>query len=220
MSNGTGGRKMTCDKCGKAIPEDAVFCSYCGARCDEKKVCRACGTELQKGQLFCHMCGLKWEGDVTNSGAQEIKALIVVLGVIYAFTVYQLAIQWRNIREFYGGFYGGFRQLIVSGMSGVAIVGGIALILYDLLKIHKGKKATKINIVHAIIAGVLVASGFIGCYIGDLWSSMENNFYRRVAFVIMGIALQISCMVKIYKGKKITKLNVEIFIIFMLLFLT
>lgn len=51
---------MVCGKCGKRIPDDAVFCSYCGAR-RERKVCKACGTELKEEQLFCHVCGLKWD---------------------------------------------------------------------------------------------------------------------------------------------------------------
>lgn len=55
MRDETGGRKMTCDKCGKTIPENAVFCGYCGTRCEEKKVCRACGAELKKGSCFV-MC--------------------------------------------------------------------------------------------------------------------------------------------------------------------
>ncbi len=55
----------------KTIPENAVFCCYCGARCEGKKVCRACGTELRKEQLFCHVCGLKWEDDVTSQEAQK-----------------------------------------------------------------------------------------------------------------------------------------------------
>lgn len=57
---------MICGKCGKTIPEDAVFCSYCGTRY-EKKVCKAYGTELQKEQLFCHVCGLKWDSETLHT---------------------------------------------------------------------------------------------------------------------------------------------------------
>lgn len=61
---------MICEKCGKNIPNDAVFCSYCGTR-HERKVCRACGTELKNEQLFCHVCGLKWDEGASHSEELE-----------------------------------------------------------------------------------------------------------------------------------------------------
>lgn len=49
---------MVCGKCGKDLPEGAIFCSYCGERC-VRKVCTACGAEIKEGQLFCKVCGLR-----------------------------------------------------------------------------------------------------------------------------------------------------------------
>ncbi len=56
---------MICCHCGENLPEGAVFCSNCGARCI-KKLCSACGAELKEGQLFCHVCGLKYDEEAKN----------------------------------------------------------------------------------------------------------------------------------------------------------
>lgn len=61
---------MICEKCGRTIPEEAVFCSYCGSR-NMRKVCKACGTELQKDQKFCHVCGLKCDGKAPQPEEQK-----------------------------------------------------------------------------------------------------------------------------------------------------
>lgn len=52
---------MFCNKCGKEITNDSIFCSWCGAK--QATTCGSCGAELQNGALFCHKCGNK-VGDV------------------------------------------------------------------------------------------------------------------------------------------------------------
>lgn len=63
---------MICGKCGKTIPDGAIFCCWCGGRCAEK-VCATCGTELRGDQLFCHECGVRWEGEISQAVKQPEK---------------------------------------------------------------------------------------------------------------------------------------------------
>lgn len=46
---------MFCCKCGKTIPDDALFCSYCGSR--QQVTCGSCGAALATDAVFCHKCG-------------------------------------------------------------------------------------------------------------------------------------------------------------------
>ncbi|MDD4797289.1 MAG: SPFH domain-containing protein [Eubacteriales bacterium] len=45
-----------CHKCGQMTPEDARFCSHCGAD-QSKPVCGNCGVEAAPGAKFCANCG-------------------------------------------------------------------------------------------------------------------------------------------------------------------
>ncbi len=47
--------RMTCHACGRALPEDARFCSGCGVAV--ARTCAACGAELEAGDRFCRRCG-------------------------------------------------------------------------------------------------------------------------------------------------------------------
>ena len=58
---------MYCCKCGKTIPDEALFCSYCGSR--QQAVCSSCGTVLAADAAFCHKCGTQ-----VNSAAAAAPA--------------------------------------------------------------------------------------------------------------------------------------------------
>jgi len=47
--------RMTCHACGRALPDDARFCSGCGAAV--ARACAGCGTELEADARFCLHCG-------------------------------------------------------------------------------------------------------------------------------------------------------------------
>ena len=47
-----------CVHCGKAIPADSVYCSYCGRKQDNN-ICSNCGAEIPDGAAFCPKCGTK-----------------------------------------------------------------------------------------------------------------------------------------------------------------
>ena len=60
--------KKKCNDCGKEVPEDSVFCQYCGSKnivvIPEKqeeqrsfKKCMDCGRELPEDSKFCQYCG-------------------------------------------------------------------------------------------------------------------------------------------------------------------
>lgn len=44
---------MECKKCGKTIADDVSFCTYCGARVDDKKTCLKCGAVIEDDMAFC-----------------------------------------------------------------------------------------------------------------------------------------------------------------------
>lgn len=61
---------MICSQCGREIPEGALFCCWCGARC-AGKVCAVCGAGLRSDQLFCHVCGLRCDSGVLQTVEQS-----------------------------------------------------------------------------------------------------------------------------------------------------
>lgn len=60
---------MKCLKCNHTIPDDSVFCEFCGSKVDaqntyeessvKKIYCRKCGNELSDNSMFCRRCGEK-----------------------------------------------------------------------------------------------------------------------------------------------------------------
>lgn len=48
---------MKCVSCGKSIPDDSAFCSYCGEK--QAVICPECGAQLPVDAVFCHKCGQK-----------------------------------------------------------------------------------------------------------------------------------------------------------------
>ncbi len=63
---------MNCCKCGKKLPENAVFCPACGERNDGKKECPNCHTYIDKEDIFCPICGKCVDGKskCQNCGAE------------------------------------------------------------------------------------------------------------------------------------------------------
>jgi ribosomal protein L40E len=51
---------MTCPRCQKENPGDAVFCQECGTRLETG--CSSCGTANQLGAKFCKKCGQRLSG--------------------------------------------------------------------------------------------------------------------------------------------------------------
>lgn len=56
---------MKCEKCGKEISDNSVFCNNCGSKLDErqKKFCGNCGIELHSNAEFCGNCGFPTKSD-------------------------------------------------------------------------------------------------------------------------------------------------------------
>lgn len=50
-----------CVSCGTDLPNDAGFCTECGAQQPEVRLCKQCGALLEKDALFCGECGTKYE---------------------------------------------------------------------------------------------------------------------------------------------------------------
>lgn len=68
---------MFCIKCGNELPDDAKFCSKCGAKTNvinDSPVCPNCGNKLLDGAAFCTKCGTKTTGGGEQQSNTESKA--------------------------------------------------------------------------------------------------------------------------------------------------
>ena len=68
-----------CPKCNKQIPDEAMFCAYCGCNIEQEekskaKFCIKCGTPFQDGMAFCIKCGNKLVEDKQDDPWAEIDA--------------------------------------------------------------------------------------------------------------------------------------------------
>lgn len=50
---------MKCNSCGKKIPDGSKFCTYCGAKCEDKINCPECNALIDNNLKFCPLCGTK-----------------------------------------------------------------------------------------------------------------------------------------------------------------
>lgn len=173
---------MVCGKCGKSIPDDAVFCSYCGARY-ERKVCKACGTELKKEQLFCHVCGLKWEegafvpdGEEKNPTGSQLES---PSGERHS---------WRPELRFLSGRSKAFNMILFVAYAVLAVV--LAIVGYF------------------GYFGYYYWSYVYDRYIERRTFAIDQPFFwLSVAAVAAGVAHQVYCFRRSRMGKSVTKIN-------------
>jgi len=66
--------KYICPTCGAGIPENAKFCSSCGAKFEKpvpaetsSSKCPKCGADIESGAKFCTACGAKFDDNETVS---------------------------------------------------------------------------------------------------------------------------------------------------------
>lgn len=62
----------TCNHCGRALPEEARFCPYCGGARQTVRRCMACGEENEPDMRFCGGCGCPLE--ITEDVIQRARA--------------------------------------------------------------------------------------------------------------------------------------------------
>ena len=73
---------MKCNSCGKKIPDGSKFCTYCGAKCEDKINCSECNALIDNNLKFCPLCGAKigdGKTDVNNISSEK-KAKQVLEG--------------------------------------------------------------------------------------------------------------------------------------------
>lgn len=71
---------MKCVKCGKEVPDGALFCAFCGSKMESEKnvqFCVNCGAQVEDGAAFCQSCGssIKKADDVVAVKTTESKKL-------------------------------------------------------------------------------------------------------------------------------------------------
>lgn len=65
----TDAEKTTCPKCRREIPENSIFCAFCGEKV--AAACSACGAELVEGAEFCHICGTRIEESAAPAASAD-----------------------------------------------------------------------------------------------------------------------------------------------------
>ncbi len=79
---------MFCISCGKMLPDDALFCSACGTRVEQKSPlftlkCTSCGSnhlkKLRTGQYLCEHCGTSFFTKEPGDWEEESDARLVSL---------------------------------------------------------------------------------------------------------------------------------------------
>ena len=65
----TDAEKTTCPKCLREIPENSIFCAFCGEKVAAS--CSACGAELVEGAEFCHICGTRIEESAAPAASAD-----------------------------------------------------------------------------------------------------------------------------------------------------
>ena len=66
---------MLCLKCGNELPDDSIFCQFCGAEVNQVNYCRHCGAELISDALFCSSCGASAKTEQPNEAPPETQPL-------------------------------------------------------------------------------------------------------------------------------------------------
>ena len=247
---------MICRKCGKTISDDAVFCSYCGERCD-KKVCTACGTELREEQLFCHVCGLRWNNGTTppteqktappsdRQTEQTTEQQITQASDRQAEqtakhqttqapdrqteqTTEQQITQASDKTDVppvvqQPTYFIDFNGLRLTTESA-------ALTEEDSLTGKKKMFYIIFGIMYAVFTAALIITGWFGYYDHYYWSEVLDKisryrvlaaeapfFWLSVFCVILGAALHILSLLRLRKGKRVTKVNMAVRIVLMAL---
>ena len=93
---------MVCKKCGKDLPDNALFCGYCGGCVG--RVCKVCGARLKQDMQYCPECGTAIENNAEIKGVEpnvpiEDKVsgdgtwkliLLILIGIFFLFLFWTL----------------------------------------------------------------------------------------------------------------------------------
>lgn len=71
---------ISCPGCGRSIPKNTVFCSFCGKKAVTHNVslCKGCGAVAPEGTAFCTRCGMQMETIYSDAVVPEADSSICV----------------------------------------------------------------------------------------------------------------------------------------------
>lgn len=149
---------MVCKRCGKDIPDNVLFCGYCGEKCEEKRgvVCKVCGAELAQNMQYCHVCGTrvdkseenkktnKEESDVVNENKifkdeRRMLILLIFTGICVGFVFIHLVRMVRN------SFY------LDGCMSGIVALMEIVFATFRISRVYNNKRIKRPDIVICVV---------------------------------------------------------------------
>lgn len=68
---------MICPNCKKEIPDDSLFCGYCGTTIPKVKqeyiTCPKCGEHMPPDSMFCTSCGCKLNTDTSDNSVKLVE---------------------------------------------------------------------------------------------------------------------------------------------------
>ena len=112
---------MTCNECGKKLPDDRVFCQFCGKRMEAKQntpknICKYCNKENNLNAIYCRFCGENIEKPLEIAPAFLVIILKIIIILMIYLTKRKNKMLYRQKKDTYIRNYDGVGYITSTGI--------------------------------------------------------------------------------------------------------